>query len=851
MEPVGSFLEASFPFLQTAVDVSPSDLPKSAPRSVVVRGILLTPPGGFCVLFDQELLRVAAIWRTPEGGAPLKLASMSQVSYAEPHRKAGNDLPTPAQTPLQLTPPFPGASAREADFHTDPRPGAAQREYGRGALPGSLGRFEGIELQEDRAVLRYSIGSTTVWEWFDSAGGQLLRHLQISNHEEPLYLALAQEEKSPWQFEPGTPLARSGSLRVSTASPEAVLQTTKSTLLAKISPSATTQSIAFAYAPGAQSAEPNLQAAPPSPAPRRSAKRLWPEILHTSGQLASAERSGLVSDALPLPVENPWNRRVRPADIAFLNTDKAAIVTYDGDVWILKGLGSHKLQAVSWERFAAGLNEPLSIAALDGVLQVHTRNGLVRLHDTDGNGEADWYENFSDAWVQSSSSRAFPLDMAVASDGTTFVSQGGIGMGTPFAGAITQISADGRLAKIISKRAREPYLALHPDSGLLTSTDQQGNFIPSSVCYLVKPGADFGFGDPHPAELTPPLVWIPHHEDNSCASQLWVRGRELGAFSGKLLHLSYGNGTPLLICPDLDAPVPQGAVIPLGIQTEIPLLHARMHPSNQSIFACGFQIYDSRTSKNWGISRIRLSGKPVTVPVDARSCSDGVFISFAVPLDPASVGQESILASAWNYNRSKDYGSGRFNSAGAPGIAPAPIGQVLLSSDRKTVFVHLPNLAPVMQLEVHHAFLFASGEKADGNVYFTIHQPHRIDLASAGFAGVDLSKSVPITRVSKAEPPTKQRGKELSLSMGCIACHSTDGSTEGKTGPTWKGLFGRDRTFTDGSIESANEFYIRTAILEPEKKIVTGYLPGMASYKGILTDDQIDSIIMYIRTLRE
>ena len=87
--------------------------------------------------------------------------------------------------------------------------------------------------------------------------------------------------------------------------------------------------------------------------------------------------------------------------------------------------------------------------------------------------------------------------------------------------------------------------------------------------------------------------------------------------------------------------------------------------------------------------------------------------------------------------------------------------------------------------------------------------------------------------------------------MGCIACHSTDGSTEGKTGPTWKGLFGRDRTFTDGSIESANEFYIRTAILEPEKKIVTGYLPGMASYKGILTDDQIDSIIMYIRTLRE
>ena len=87
--------------------------------------------------------------------------------------------------------------------------------------------------------------------------------------------------------------------------------------------------------------------------------------------------------------------------------------------------------------------------------------------------------------------------------------------------------------------------------------------------------------------------------------------------------------------------------------------------------------------------------------------------------------------------------------------------------------------------------------------------------------------------------------------MGCVACHSTDGSTEGKTGPTWKGLFGKDRVFTDGSVESANEFYIRTSILEPEKKIVAGYQPGMASYKGILAEDQIDSIILYIRSLSE
>jgi cytochrome c2 len=176
---------------------------------------------------------------------------------------------------------------------------------------------------------------------------------------------------------------------------------------------------------------------------------------------------------------------------------------------------------------------------------------------------------------------------------------------------------------------------------------------------------------------------------------------------------------------------------------------------------------------------------------------------------------------------------------------------VRLSKDRKTVFIHLPDLVPVMQLAINHEFRLQTGEEARGSVYFTIHQPHATTLASEGFEDVDLAKSIPIIRLPKSEPPTKQRGKEISVSMGCIACHSVDGTTEGKTGPTWKGLFGTDRVFTDGSIESANEFYIRTSILEPEKKIVTGYHPGMASYKGILTEDQIESLILYIRSLRD
>ncbi|MEY2599971.1 MAG: hypothetical protein RLZZ142_2230 [Verrucomicrobiota bacterium] len=851
VEPVAPFFEPEFPFVQTTVELAPQTQPKSSPRQVVVRGVLLTT-GGFSILFDQELLRVAAMWRPPDGAPPITLLSMAQVSYAEPHRKAGHTLPSPSAPPFLLTGATPGIAVTPATLLSDPRPSPQTAEFGRGPLPPHLGRFEGIELVGNRARIHYRVGKTHIRESFEPSGNSVLRHLELSPHPSELHLTLAPQSLTPSPSAQDRVVAESAHLRIESPSPSVRFLSHPSGLSARIAPSPRVETITFSYTPR------NLAASPQAPAHSESLAsplsdptvRRWPQTLHTSAQLASAQRHGLACDSLALPLDNPWHRRIRPSDLAFLSEDRAAIVTYDGDVWILGGLAHDDLQTISWQRFASGLSEPLSIASVGGTLQVYTRNGLVRLHDRDGNGEADWYENFSDAWVQSASTRAFPLDMAMAKDGSTLLSQGGIGKGTPFAGAIFRISAAGLQTGILSTRAREPYLALHPGTGLLTSTDQQGNFIPSSVCYLVRPGADFGFGEEHPAKLTPPLVWIPHHEDNSCASQLWITGQSMGAFSGKLLHLSYGTGTPLLICPDLDAPIPQGAVIPLGLPTGLPLLHARMHPSEKTIFACGFQIYDSRTSLNWGIVRIRPSGDPITAPVHAVSSSDGVFLTFAEPLDPASIKQDNVLAATWNYLRSKQYGSGRLNRSGAPGIDAAPIGQVLLSSDQRTVFIHLPHLQPVMQLQVDHTFRFQNGAPAEGRVYFTIHQPHPRSLPAAGFPSADLSRSIPVTRLPTAEPPTKERGKQLSVSMGCVACHSTDGSTEGKTGPTWKGLFGKDRVFTDGSVESANEFYIRTSILEPEKKIVSGYHPGMASYKGILSEDQVDSIILYIRSLQ-
>jgi cytochrome c oxidase subunit II len=96
--------------------------------------------------------------------------------------------------------------------------------------------------------------------------------------------------------------------------------------------------------------------------------------------------------------------------------------------------------------------------------------------------------------------------------------------------------------------------------------------------------------------------------------------------------------------------------------------------------------------------------------------------------------------------------------------------------------------------------------------------------------------------------PIWEKGKELAEKSGCMACHSADGS--GKIGPTWKGLFGSTVTFTDGTSARADEQYVKDYILTPNVKIIKGYQPVMPSYKGMLKDDEITSVIAYIKTLK-
>ena len=97
-------------------------------------------------------------------------------------------------------------------------------------------------------------------------------------------------------------------------------------------------------------------------------------------------------------------------------------------------------------------------------------------------------------------------------------------------------------------------------------------------------------------------------------------------------------------------------------------------------------------------------------------------------------------------------------------------------------------------------------------------------------------------------------GKYFAGKLGCTGCHSATG--EAMTGPTWKGLFGKERSFKEGDPVVADADYITESVLFPQRKIVAGYKEGAMNsgwdlkFKG-KNKRNLDAIIKYIESLKE
>jgi len=94
-----------------------------------------------------------------------------------------------------------------------------------------------------------------------------------------------------------------------------------------------------------------------------------------------------------------------------------------------------------------------------------------------------------------------------------------------------------------------------------------------------------------------------------------------------------------------------------------------------------------------------------------------------------------------------------------------------------------------------------------------------------------------------------ERGKKLFTSKGCNACHGITGKV--LVGPPLNKVFGSEVELSDGKKLTADENYIRQSLMDPNSQIVKGFQPLMPVFKGTLSDDEINSLIAYIKSLKE
>lgn len=95
--------------------------------------------------------------------------------------------------------------------------------------------------------------------------------------------------------------------------------------------------------------------------------------------------------------------------------------------------------------------------------------------------------------------------------------------------------------------------------------------------------------------------------------------------------------------------------------------------------------------------------------------------------------------------------------------------------------------------------------------------------------------------------PLPELGEKLYTKLGCVACHSTDGSI--KLAPSFKGIYGKMEELTSGASMKVDDNYIRNKLLTPTKHTAKGYPQIMPSFQGRVSERDISGIVEFIKSL--
>ena len=209
---------------------------------------------------------------------------------------------------------------------------------------------------------------------------------------------------------------------------------------------------------------------------------------------------------------------------------------------------------------------------------------------------------------------------------------------------------------------------------------------------------------------------------------------------------------------------------------------------------------------------------------------------------PAGAEEINVQAKRWMWTTQHPNGSRQKNELTVP--LGRPVKLIMRSED-----------------VIHDLFIPAFRTKQDvlpgrfSEQWFIATKAGDFDLYCSEYCGADHSQMRAKVHVlepaaydawlrgTAADLPPAERGAKLFASQGCATCH-------GQRAPTLNGVFGSRQPLDDGTSVLADETYLRESILVPAAKVVAGYAAGnMPGYRERLTEDQVDDLIAYIKSL--
>ncbi len=342
-------------------------------------------------------------------------------------------------------------------------------------------------------------------------------------------------------------------------------------------------------------------------------------------------------------------------------------------------------------------------------------------------------------------------------------------------------------------------------------------------------------------------------------SQVWLLESRMGPLDNGLVHIGYNRPELFRVLLDLERPVPQAAVVSLTSAFDYPPLNGSVNPADGQLYIAGFQIlgWGTTATRLAGLGRVRYTGAPVTIPRQVTPMREGVLLRFDVALDKAAAADAAnYSASSWGYKRTFRYGSPNYRADGTTGVDPLVPSRAYVSADGRGVFVAVPDMAPVMQLEVGWKVRARDGRLVEGRAYTTPYALDAFNPRAEGFGDVvlDLTRREPPPPPAVVAPASVDEGREIFVKYGCLACHATERGAATKLGPPLAGVFGSQRAVVGQTAPAvADEAYLRQSIREPSAAIVAGFDrggSGMPSFAGVLSDSQIESVVLFLKSLR-